>query len=327
VIENLKFGVLVGALLFAFCFPAEAQEQARPAKIGWLGALPAASDTGSQLFARELNKLGYVEGKNFELVYRFADNKLDRLPALADEMVRLNVNVIVTPSDSQALAAKNATRTIPIVFYSVGDPVAIGLVDSLGRPGRNITGFSNMSPVLAGKRLEILKETVPKSSRIALLWNPEDPSSRINWKEIQLPARDLGLQLHSVELSSADKVEAAFNEVAKSGGAALVVASASLFTAIQKRIIELAAKNRLAAIYGRGDWTANGGLMSYSADRNEPYRRAAAIADKILKGTKPADIPVEQPTKFELVINLKTAKQIGLTIPANVLARADKVIK
>ena len=320
--------VIALCLMFlALSVPVEAQQPGKLAKIGWLGALPAASDTGSQLFARELSKLGYVEGKNFAFVYRFANNKPDRLPALAGEMVRLNVNVIITPSDSQVLAAKNATKTIPIVFYSVSDPVAIGLVDSLARPGRNITGFSNMSPVLAGKRLELLKEIVPKLSRVALLWNPEDPSSRINWKEIQLPARDLGLQLHSVELSSADKVEAAFKEVAKSRGAALVVASAPLFTSIQKRITELAAKNRLPAIYGWGDWAANGGLMSYSADRDEPYRRAAAIVDKILKGTKPEDIPVEQPVKFELVVNLKAAKQIGLTIPPNVLARADKVIK
>ena len=160
-----------------------------------------------------------------------------------------------------------------------------------------------------------------------MLWNPEDPSSRINWKEIQLPARDLGLQLNSVELTSTNKVEGAFKEVAKSGGAALVVASASLFASIQKRIIELAAKTRLPAIYGRGDWPASGGLMSYSADRDEPYRRAAAIVDKILKGTKPADLPVETPMKFELMINLKTAKQMGLTIPQSVLYRADRVIK
>jgi putative tryptophan/tyrosine transport system substrate-binding protein len=319
--------ILTLCAMLSLCPPAEAQQPGKLAKIGWLGALPATSDTGSQLFARELSKLGYVEGKNFAFVYRFAGNKLDRLPALADEVVGLNVNVIVTPSDSQVLAAKNATKTIPIVFYSVGDPVALGLVDSLARPGRNITGFSNMSPVLVGKRLELLKEIVTKLSRVALLWNPEDPSSRINWKEIQLPARDLGLQLHSVELSSTDKVEGAFKEVAKSGVAALVVTSASLFASIQKQIIELAARNRLPAIYGRGDWPASGGLMSYSADRDEPYRRAAAIVDKILKGTKPEDIPVEQPTKFEFAINLKTARQIGLTIPPNVLARADRVIK
>jgi putative tryptophan/tyrosine transport system substrate-binding protein len=177
-------------LLFAFavsiliCFHlAEAQEPRKLAKIGWLGALPAASDTGSQLFARELSKLGYVEGRHFAFVYRFADNQLDRLPVLADEMVRLNLNVIVAPSDSQVLAAKNATKTIPIVFYSVGDPVATGLVDSLARPGRNITGFSNMGPVLAGKRMELLKETVPKLSRVALLWNPEDPAQELTGKK------------------------------------------------------------------------------------------------------------------------------------------------
>jgi len=323
---------MAGALVIAFVIVvawavAQAQQPAKVAKIGWLGALPAASDTGSELFARELRKLGYVEGKNIGFEYRYAENQLDRLPALADELVRLKVNVIVTPSDSQALAAKNATRTIPIVFYSVGDPVALGLVDSLARPGRNVTGFATMGSVLAGKRLELLKETVPKLSRVALLWNPEDPSSRIGWKESQLPARDLGLQLHSIEVSSADKLESAFKEVSKGGSAALAVASTTLFIGIQKRITDLAAKNRLPAIYNRGDYIDSGGLMSYSGDRAEPYRRAASLVDKILKGTKPEDLPVEQPTKFEFVINLKAAKQIGLTIPPNVLARADRVIR
>jgi ABC-type uncharacterized transport system substrate-binding protein len=322
-----NIGVWLLATFLLGTASAAAQQQAKVAKIGWLGALPAASDTGSALFAREIRKLGYVEGKNISFEYRFADNQLDRLPALADELVRLKVNVIITPSDSQALAARNATRTIPIVFYSVGDPVALGLVDSLARPGRNITGFATMGSVLAGKRLELLKETVPKLNRVALLWNPEDPSSRIGWKESQLPARDLGLQLHSIEVSSADKLESAFKEVSKGGSAALAVVSSSLFTGIQKRITDLAAKNRLPAIYNRGDYVDSGGLMSYSGDRAEPYRRAASLVDKILKGTKPEDLPVEQPTKFELVINLKTAKQIDLMIPPNVLARADRVIR
>jgi len=328
-IQNLKWlGLSVIAFVIVVAWAvAQAQQPAKVAKIGWLGALPAASDTGSELFARELRKLGYVEGKNIGFEYRYAENQLDRLPALADELVRLKVNVIVTPSDSQALAAKNATRTIPIVFYSVGDPVALGLVDSLARPGRNVTGFATMGSVLAGKRLELLKETVPKLSRVALLWNPEDPSSRIGWKESQLPARDLGLQLHSIEVSSADKLESAFKEVSKGGSAALAVASTTLFIGIQKRITDLAAKNRLPAIYNRGDYIDSGGLMSYSGDRAEPYRRAASLVDKILKGTKPEDLPVEQPTKFEFVINLKAAKQIGLTIPPNVLARADRVIR
>jgi len=324
---NIKISIWLLVTFFLMAASQAGAQKAQLAKIGWLGALPAASDTGSQLFARELNKVGYVEGKNMAFEYRFAENKLDRLPALADELVRLKVNVIVAPSESQALAAKNATQTIPVVFYSVGDPIASGLVDSLARPGRNVTGYATMSPVLAGKRLELLKEIVPKLSRVALLWNPEDPSSRIVWKEMQLPARDLGLQLYSIEVSRADKLESAFKDAIKAGSAALIVASSSFFTGIQKRITDMAAKNKLPAIYGRGDWIESGGLMSYSADRAEPYRRAAAIVDKILKGVKPADIPVEQPTKFEFIINLKTAKQIGLTIPQSVLYRADKVIK
>lgn len=315
-----------GTLLLAVSVSVEAQ-QPRLARIGWLGALTAASESGSQLFARELSKLGYVEGKNMSFEYRFADNKLKRLPALADELVRLKVDVIVTPSESQALAAKEATQTIPVVFYNVGDPIAIGLVDSLARPGRNVTGFSTMGPLLAGKRLELLKETVPKLTRVASLWNPEDPSSRIGWKEMQLPARDLGLQLFSIEVSKSETLESAFKAAMKAGSTALIMSSSSFFTGIQKRITDLAAKSRLPAIYNRGDYVDSGGLMSYSADRAEPYRRGAAIVDKILKGAKPEDIPVEQPKKFELIINLKTAKQIGLTIPQSVLYRADKVIK
>ena len=231
------------------------------------------------------------------------------------------------PRSAEALAAKNATRTIPIVFFGVGDPVAAGLVDSLARPGGNITGFTTIAAVLAGKRLELLKETIPKLSRVAVLWDPQDPSSAQQWKESQLPARELGLQLHSMEVSSADKYESAFKEATKARSAALAVTPSALAISNQKRIADLATKNRLPAIYPRGDFVASGGLMSYGADRTEPYRRAASMVDKILKGAKPADLPVEQPTKFEFIINLKAAKQIGLTIPPNVLVRADKVIK
>jgi putative ABC transport system substrate-binding protein len=200
-------------------------------------------------------------------------------------------------------------------------------VDSLARPGGNITGFTFISPVLAGKRLELLKETLPKLSRVAVLWEPQDPGSAQEWKESQLPARELGLQLHSMEVSSAEKVESAFNEATKARSAALAVTRSSVINRNQKRIADLAAKNRLPAIYPRGDFVDSGGLMSYGADQIEPYRRIASMVDKILKGTKPADIPVEQPTKFEFVVNLKAAKQIGLTIPPNVLVRADKVIR
>ncbi|HEV8342189.1 MAG TPA: ABC transporter substrate-binding protein [Candidatus Binatia bacterium] len=305
---------------------AQAQQQAKIPKIGWLGAR-SASAPACEVFARELRALGYVEGKNIAIEYRYAEGKLDRLPALADELVRLKVDVLVTPATPATVAAKNATRTIPIIFYSGSDPVALGLVDSLARPGGNITGFTTIDAALAGKRLELLKETIPKLSRVAALWNPRDPISAQAWKESQLPARELGLQLHSMEVSSADKFEGAFKEAIKAGSAALALMASPVFFSNQKQIVDLMAKNRLPAIYGNGEFVASGGLMSYGVDEAEPYRRAAVFVDKILKGTKPADLPVEQPTKFELVINLKAAKQIGLTIPPNVLARADKVIK
>ncbi len=317
-----------GACSLRFASHAEAQQQGKMPKIGWLSPGSAASTARIDLFLREFRKLGYVEGKNITFERRSADDKLDRLPGLADELVRLKVDVLLTPGGNGALALKNATRTIPIVFIgAVSDPVAAGLVDSLARPGGNITGFTNIAAVLAGKRLELLKETVPKLSRVAVLWDPQNPGAAQQWKESQLPARELGLQLHSMEVSSADQYEGAFKEAIKARSAALAVTQHTLATSHQKLIADLATKNRLPAMYFRGDFVESGGLMSYGADQDEPYRRAASMVDKILKGAKPADLPVEQPTKFELVINLKAAKQIGLTIPPNVLARADKVIK
>jgi ABC-type uncharacterized transport system substrate-binding protein len=314
------------AMLFALCLSAEAQQQAKVPKIGWLSAR-SATNSGQEVIVRMLRELGYVDGKNIAYEYRYADNKLDRFPALADELVRLKVDVLLTPGTPGALALKNATRTIPIIFTDVTDPVAAGLVDSLARPGGNITGFSSIEAVLAGKRLELVKETVPKISRVAVFWNPHDPSSAQQWKESQLAARELGLQLHSMEVSSANQFESAFKEATQVRSSALFVVSSALAFSNQKRIADLAIKNRLPAIYTRGDFIDSGGLMSYGPDQAERYRRVAVYVDRILKGTKPADLPVEQPTKFELVINLKTAKQIGLTIPPNVLARANKVIK
>jgi putative ABC transport system substrate-binding protein len=316
---------IIVASVFAVAL-AQAQ-QAKVPKIGWLAVPPAPPGSGYELFQREFRKLGYIEGKNIAIEYRSAESKLDRLPALADELVRLKVDVLVTGSTPGALAAKNATGTIPIVFFSVTDPVAAGLVDSLARPGGNITGVTDISAVLAGKRLELLKETVPKLSRVAVLWNPQDPSSAQQWKESQLPARELGLQLHSMEVSSAEKYQSAFKEATKARSAALAMISSPLANSNRKQIANLATKNRLPAIYTRGDFVESGGLMSYGPDLTERYMRIAVFVDKILKGTKPADIPVEQPTKFEFMINLKAAKQIGLTIPPNVLARADKVIR
>jgi putative ABC transport system substrate-binding protein len=306
---------------------ASAQQPAKVPKIGFLGARPAASATGLERLRKELRTLGYVEGKNIVFESRHGEDNFDRLPALADELVRLKVDVLVTPATPAAQAAKNATRTIPIVFSIGGDPVAAGVVDSLARPGGNITGFTTISEVLAGKRLELLKETVPKLSRVAVLWDPRNPGSTQEWKESQLPARELNLRLHSMEVSSADKYEDAFKEAAKAHNAALAVTLSALIISNQKRIADLAAKNRLPSIYPRRDFVESGGLMSYGPDEIEPYRRAAVMVDKILKGAKPADIPVEQPTKFELMINLKTAKALGLTIPPVVLMRATGVIK
>jgi ABC-type uncharacterized transport system substrate-binding protein len=316
------------SLPFTFSFSAEAQQPARIPKIGLLGVGTAASFSPSlEALQRELRALGYIEGKNIAIESRYTDNKPGAFADMADELVRLKVDVILTPGTLPALSAKNATKTIPIVFYFVGDPVAAGLVDSLARPGENVTGFTIIAPVLAGKRLEVLKETIPKLSKVALLWNPQDPASEQQWKESQLPARELGLQLYSMEVSRANKYEAAFNEVTKARSAALAVTLHGLANNNQKQIVDLAAKDRLPAIYARRDYVETGGMMSYGADNAEPYRRAAVFVDKILKGAKPADLPVEQPTKFELVINLKAAKQIGLTIPPSVLARANKVIR
>jgi putative tryptophan/tyrosine transport system substrate-binding protein len=318
--------VVLATILLATIFTAEAQQPAKIPKIGWLRGTSATSDTGIEEMRRELRALGYVEGKNITIEYRSAEGKADRLPALADELVRLKVDVLVTSTTRPALAAKNATRTIPIVFIS-GDPVAAGLVDSLARPGGNMTGFSNILPVLAGKRLELLKETVPNLSRVAVLWDPQGPGSSQQWKESLHPARELGLQLHSMEVSTADKYEGAFKEAIKARSAALAVTSGTLPTSNRKQVLDLAAKHRLPAIYPQGFFVESGGLMSYGADPTEPYKRIASMIDKILKGTKPADLPVEQPTKFELLINLKTAKALGLTIPSIVMMRAEKVIK
>lgn len=316
---------LLGLILSAIHFAGAQQEEKIP-KIGWLGAR-SASAPAREVFLRELRSLGYVEGKNIAFEYRYAEGKLDRLAALVDELIRLKVDVLLTPSTPAAIAAKNATKTIPIVFYSGSDPVASGLVDSLARPGENITGFTTMTAVLAGKRLELLKETVPKLTRVAALWNPQDASSRQTWNESQLAARELGLQIHSMEVSRSNQFENAFKEAIKAGSGALALMDGPFLYSNQKQIVALAAKHRLPSIYSNKEFVVSGGLMAYGADEAEPYRRLASISDKIIKGRKPADLPVEQPTKFEFIVNLKAAKEIGLTIPPDVLARATKVIK
>ena len=319
--------VLLVTLLLVIVPPAHTQQQAKIFKIGWLAAGPA-SGTSLKGFLQEFRNLGYVEDKNIVIESRFANGKLDRLPALADELVGLKVDVLVTGGLNDTLAAKNATKRIPIVFLgAVSDPVGSGLVNSLARPGGNITGFTTIAELLAGKRLELLKETIPNLTRIAVLWDSQGRVIDPQWTESQRAARDLGLELHSMEVNSADKYDDAFKEATKARSGALAVTQNALAVSHQKQIVDLATKNRLPAIYYRRDFVETGGLMSYGADRDESFRRAASMVDKILRGKKPADIPVEQPMKFELVINLRTAKQIGLTIPPNVLARADRVIK
>ena len=316
------------SLLLALGFSAHAQQPAKITKIGELLFRPGSTlGAGREVFRRSLRELGYVEGKSIAYETRSADGKLDRFPALTDELVRVKVDLLLASSTAEALAFKNATKTIPIVFVVSSDPVSDGLVDSLARPGGNITGVTTIASVLAGKRLELLKETFPKLSRVAVLWNPRDPGSTQQWKESQLAGRELGLQLHSMEVSSADKYGSAFKEAAKAGSGALAQMAGSVASANRKQIADLAAKHRLPAIFERGDFVESGGMMSYGPDRAELYKRAAVFVDRILKGAKPADIPVEQPTKFEFIVNLKAAKQIGLTIPPNVLARADRVIR
>jgi ABC-type uncharacterized transport system substrate-binding protein len=328
-IENRKWGWGFAIILtLTLCgWATEAQQPAKVAKIGWLAVRPLSAASSIEAFQREFSKLGYVDGKNIVFEYRYAEGMLDRLPALAEELVRLKVDVLIAPNTPAALAAQKATKSIPIVFIDVTDPIGAGLVDSLARPGENITGFTTIGSVLAGKRLELLKETIPKLSRVAVLWNPQDSSNAQSWKENQLRARELGLQLHSMEVSSADKFEAAFKEATKARSGALAWMLAPLGSSSQRQTVELAHKYRLPAIYTRRAVVENGGLMSYGPDQAEPFRRAAVFVDKVLKGTKPADIPVEQPTKFELAINLRTAKAFGLTIPPVVLMRAETVIK
>ena len=327
--KNAKVvGFVVFAMFFALCSFASAQQQGKAVRVGEI-VFRSRPDfgPGRTAFRQQLRELGYVEGKNVAFESRSAEGKLDRYRTLADELVRLRVDVLFASSANEALTFKNATTTIPIVFHVSTDPVADGLVDSLARPGGNITGVTTITTVLAGKRLELLKEIIPKLSRVAVLWDPRGESSEQWWQENQVAARELGLQLHSTKVSSADKFEEAFREMAKAHVAALSVSPGSVNTASPKPIIDLATKYQLPAVYDRTEFVTAGGLMSYGPDRAESYRRAAVFVDRVLKGAKPADIPVEQPKKFEFIINLKAAKQIGLTIPPNVLARADRVIR
>jgi ABC-type uncharacterized transport system substrate-binding protein len=319
---------LIFVMLFAFCFPAQAQQPTKIPRIGYLSPNSLSFNPARiEAFRQGLRELGYVEGKNIVIEYRNTEGKLDRLPSLAAELVRLKVDIIVTTSPAPTRAAKEATSTIPIVFAQDGDPVASGFVASLARPGGNITGLSTLAPELSGKRLELLKEVVPKLSRVAVFGTSTTPSTAPTIKETELAAGAFKVQLQYLDVLEPKDIETAFRTATKGRADAVLVLAGPVVLFQRTQIAELALKSRLPAIYPQTEFTEAGGLMYYGANTPDMYRRAATYVDKILKGARPGDLPVEQPTKFELVINLKTAKQIGVTIPPNVLARADKVIK
>jgi putative ABC transport system substrate-binding protein len=313
-------------MLFALCSFASAQQSARIPRIGIL-IPPSASYFSAQVeaFRQRLRELGYVEGENIVIEYRYAEGKLERLPDLAAQLVRLKVDVIVAAGGA-ALAAKKASATIPIVTPNHADPVGSGLVASLARPGGNITGLSLMTPDLDGKRLELLKEALPKVGQVAFLWQ-RVAGGILPLTVTEAAAKALGIKLQSLEVRSLDDFESAFARAKKERAQALITTPGPLVATQQRQVLDFAAKNRLPAMYSNSEFVEAGGLMSYAPNYTDLFRRAADFVDKILKGTKPAELPIDQPKKFEFIINLKAAQQIGLTIPPNVLARADRVMR
>jgi ABC-type uncharacterized transport system substrate-binding protein len=332
VVSKSIFRMALCAMLLAFCPSASGQQPKKVSRIGYLSNTdPATESTRSEAIRRALRELGYIEGQNIAIEYRYAEGKFDRAPELVAELVRLKVDIIVVAGGPTWIrAAKNASKTIPIVMMGLSaDPVEAGLVDSLARPGGNVTGITDLSRELGGKRLELLKEAVPKLARVAVLYYPAIAGSVREVKEdLPVPARALGLTVRSWEVRGADGFEKVFAALNKERPDGLYVpGGGQLINANVKRIVGFALKGRLPSMYSSRRFVDAGGLMYYGADLSDTYRRVAYYIDKILKGAKPTDLPVEQPTKFELVINLKTAKQIGLTMPQRVLARADRVIK
>ena len=328
--RNAGLALLLGLLAFGAAPPAaEGQQAGKVYRVGYLSAPTRASvEQVLQAFLRALRELGWVEGQNLIIEYRWADGKIERLPDLAAELVRLKVDLIVAPAGSAALAAKNATSNIPIVMIFPSDPVGLGLVASLSRPGGNVTGTTfTPGPEIFGKQLQILKETLPHASRVAFLSNPADPSFALQAREVEAAARTLGIRLQYVEARGPEEFDSAFAAMARERAEAILVGSEATFLVPRARIAELAAKGRLPTMFSYRESVEAGGLMAYAVNMRDFIGRAAAYVDKILKGAKAADLPVEQPTKFELTINLKTAKALGLTIPQPVLARADEVIQ
>ena len=329
-LRNFKYAILIGAMLLAICFPVHAQQQAKIPRIGYVRVVgePSIPGRNVEAFLQGLKDLGYVERKNILIEFRHAQGKRDRIPSLVAELVQLKVDVLVSPDPAAIRAAKQATKTIPIVMVINQDPVATGLVDSLARPGGNITGISRLNRELSGKRLELLTDIIPGISRVGVLWDASAEGPNISFKEYQTAAHALKLQLQSLEVRGPNPdLYGAFQSAVKGRVSALITVGNNVLDRHRKQIAQLSIKHRLPSMYESSFWIEPGGLISYSSNDAESYRRAAVYVDKILKGAKPADLPVEQPTKFEFVINLKTAKALNLTIPQSVLFRADKVIK
>jgi ABC-type uncharacterized transport system substrate-binding protein len=323
--------LIVALVLVTAPLTADAQPAAKIYRIGLLGSYSPTSPTANaalwEAFFQGLRELGYVEGRNILIEGRFYGDQTERLPALAAELVRLNVDVIVTQSPPAPEATQRATSTIPIVFAVHQDPVGSGLVASLARPGRNVTGLSTLAPELVGKRLQLLKEAVPGISRVAVLSNPAIPSQALELREAEIAARSLKVQLQVLQARAPSDFASASSAMTKDRAGGLIALGGALFFAHRTRIVELAAQSRLPAIYNSKEFAEAGGLMAYGPNLRENFRRAATYVDKILKGAKPGDLPVEQPTKFEFIVNLKTAKALGLTIPPSLLLRADRVIE
>jgi len=321
-------GFALCAVLVALTFSAHAQEAKNVPRIDMVLSGSLSSDRSrNDAFRQGLHELGYIEGQNIVIESRHAGENLDRVPALVAELAHLKVDVIVVQGTVPALAAKQHTSTIPIVMAHVGDPVARGIIVSLARPGGHITGLTSASPDLSGKRLELFKETVPRLRRVGVFWSPASQGSTANFKGTEAAARTLGVQIQSLEVRSSNDFETAFKAATGKRADGLIAVEVAGISAYVRRIVEFATKSRLPTMFAQGAHVESGGLMYYGPNFPDLYRRAATYADKILKGSKPADLPVEQPKKFDFVVNLKTAKQIGLTIPPNVLARADRVIR
>ncbi len=321
----VALGIALSACLNAAPLLAEAPEAGKIFRVGSLS--PAGDPVLEGVFLDAMRSLGYVEGKNLIVERRYADNQLERLPALAAELVSLKVDVILATGTVAPLAAKKVTTTIPVVIWSTGDPVGSGIASSLARPGGNTTGLTIDSPELAGKRLQLLKEIIPGLTRVAVLWNAANPYAAVVLRETRDAARSLGVQIESIEVRSPLDFDSAFGAVIKGNSNGLIVVEDPLTYVVLTRIVNFATTNGLPAMYGMKEFVSAGGLIAYGPDYQDLLRRAATYVDKILKGARPGDLPIEQPTKFGLVINLKTAKTLGLTIPQSLLLRADEVIQ